>query len=97
MVKKDKKEEVTPLVMIQDIEIKGVKVPEGMKKVFVSYSVMDLATGQMGFGNTCSLFNQEAYNPDNLEEFINRLQLQVAEAIKQKTGQSVTVQVLFFR
>ena len=97
MIKKvDKESDVAPLIQIED-KIEGVKVPDGMKKLFVSYSILDLTNGQMGFGNTITLFDMSNYNADNMEKFIEHLQKSIDMAIHSKTGQRVQTRVLFFR
>lgn len=98
MVKKDNDlPEVSPLIMLQDVNVEGIPTPEGMRKVFVSYNVLTLQTGQMGFGNTIALFNKMLYAEGNIEKFISDLQKSIQMAIQEKTGYNVTVQVLFFR
>ena len=36
------KTEVSPLIMIQDVDVKSMPTPEGFKKVFVSYNILTL-------------------------------------------------------
>lgn len=96
MKKKDFKPDVGPMIQIQD-KIEGVAVPDGMRKLFVSYSILDLTTGQMGFGNTVSMFGVEQYTQDNMEKFIEDLQKSIDMAIESRTGQRVQTRVLFWR
>lgn len=83
-------------IALHDVDIQAVPVPEGMKKVFASYNIL-LPNGQMGFGNTCTVFNEGIYDINNLEVFIAHLQKSIAMSIEQKTGVKGSVQVLFFK
>ena len=96
MIKKVKDIKDTANIMLQDVNVEGVAVPQGMKKVFASYNIL-LPNGQMGFGNTCALFNPELYNEHNIEKFIAHLQKSIQMGIESKTGVVGSVQVLFFR
>jgi hypothetical protein len=88
--------ELNNMIVLQDINVEGSPTPQGMKKVFVSYHILDIATGQTGMGNTCAVFNPIAYN-DNLEKWIADVQKSIQRAIQDKTGRLVSVQVIFFR
>lgn len=72
-------------------------VKKTIELIKASYSILDLTTGQMGFGNTVSMFDVGNYNADNMEKFIEHLQKSIDMAIQSKTGQRVQTRVLFWR
>lgn len=81
------------MIMLQDSEIQGVEVPDGMKKIFVSYAILDLDSQQTGFGNSVGLFAPHLY-PEGFKQFLKVMEENISKVASERTGRHLGVKIL---
>ncbi len=81
------------LIMLHDKNIEPIEVPDGMRKLFLSYAILDLETKQVGFGNTLALFAPHLY-PEGFKQFIKISEESISKAASQATGRPLKVSLL---
>ncbi len=79
------------------LNIQVIQCPATPKDIFFSYNSVNANTGQNSFGNYQTITNPELYNEVSIEKFIASIQLEISKKIKERTGDIVSVQLLFFR
>jgi hypothetical protein len=81
------------MIMLHDTDIEGQEAPEGMRKIFLSYAILDLKTQQVGFGNSIALFAPHLY-PEGFKQFIKVTQENISKAASERTGRQLKVSIL---
>lgn len=89
----NKEEPQSNMIMLHDTNIQGQEVPEGMKKIFLSYAILDLESSQTGFGNTVALFAPNLY-PEGFNQFLKATQENIARVASERTGRRLKVSII---